>query len=86
MSQLRFEKRAGESIHIMGKDYECRYATVKESMVYEAEMSGKGGAEMLTAVFNFLETLGLPEEASSQLTTDEILMVVRRLTGADKKK
>ena len=86
MSQLRFEKRVTEVIHVMGTDYNCRFASVGESMEYESEMSGKSGNDMVKTIFEFLSCLGLPKEASMQLTTDEILAVVRRLTGSDKKK
>lgn len=86
MSQLRFEKREKEIIHVMGTDYECRFASVGESMAYEANLSNQTGSEMVNSIFNFLALLGLPIEASGQLTTDEILSVVKRLTGSDKKK
>jgi hypothetical protein len=86
MSQLRFEKREKEVIHVMGVDYSCRFASVGESMAYEASLANQSGAEMVNSIFDFLALLGLPKEASSQLTTDEILSVVKRLTGADKKK
>ena len=77
MAEFRYDKPVVKKVHILGKDYECREPSLEEQHQYEKNLKEVETSEAAQVIYNHLELLGIPQEASKKLPQSQILKLLR---------
>lgn len=84
MSGYRYEKHKVKSVHILGKDFDCREPLFEEQAEYERLLKSKDYEEKAGEhILSFIEKLGVPQEYSKQLPLSEVFSLLAYLRGGD---
>ena len=68
-----------------GDEYSVKHPSVKQHMSYVAQLQKKEGKEV-EVLINFLDSLGLPKEASLEMDIAHLQQLMSALTGTDTEK
>lgn len=86
MAKIELKKASVIEISFEGETYNVSKPTVKQGMLYDAaQKEAKTDIEKLKAILDFLESLGLPEAVSEQLTFEGLEAITEALMPVKKK-